>query len=90
MEKQQPDKKFKAGAVSATIWANALKDRQGNSFSVYTVSFERSYKDRDGQWKSTNSLRVNDIPKLQLVASEAYEFLVRKGNDDIGNNGNIV
>ena len=48
MEKQQPDKKFKAGAVSATIWANMMKDRQGNSFSIYTVSFERSYKDRDG------------------------------------------
>jgi hypothetical protein len=70
MEKQKPDKKFKAGAVTATIWKNDLKDRQGNGFSVYTVSFERTYKDRDGQWKSTSSLRINDIPKLQLVAVE--------------------
>jgi hypothetical protein len=70
MEKQKPDKKFKAGAVTATIWKKDPKDRQGNGFSVYTVSFERTYKDRDGQWKSTSSLRINDIPKLQLVAVE--------------------
>jgi hypothetical protein len=86
MEKQKPDKKFKAGAVTATVWKNDLKDRQGNGFSVYTVSFERTYKDRDGQWKSTSSLRINDIPKLQLVAGEAYEYLVRKGSEDNGNN----
>ena len=85
MEKQQPDKKFKAGAVAATIWANELKDRQGKSFAVYTVSFERSYLDKDGNWKSTNSLRVNDIPKLRLVAGEAYEYLIRKGNEENGN-----
>jgi hypothetical protein len=76
MEKQKPDKKFKAGAVTATVWKNDLKDRQGNGFSVYTVSFERTYKDRDGQWKSTSSLRINDIPKLQLVAVEGK----RKGD----------
>ena len=85
-EKQRPDKKFKAGAVTATIQANEMKDRQGNKFSVYTVAFERNYKDRDGNWKSTNSMGVNDIPKLQLVAQEAYEYLVRKNNEDNGNN----
>ena len=85
-EKQKPDNKFKAGAVTDTVWANEMKDCQGNKFSVYTVAFERSHKDRDGNWKSTNSLRVNDIPKLQLVAQEAYEYLVRKGSDENGNN----
>ena len=84
-EKQKPDNKFKAWAVTATVWANEMRDKQGKRFSVYTVAFERSYKDRDGNWKSTNSLRVNDIPKLQLVAQEAYENLVRKGGEDNGN-----
>jgi len=84
-EKQKPNKKFKAGAVSAAVWANEMKDRQGKRFSVYTVAFERNYKDRDGNWKSTNSMRINDIPKLQLVAHEAYEYLVRKGSEDNGN-----
>lgn len=84
--KNKPNKKFKAGAVSATVWANEMRDKQGKSFSVYTVGFERNYKDRDGNWKSTNSMRVNDIPKLKLVAGEAYEYLLRKATDDNGNN----
>ena len=84
--KQKPDNKFKAGAVTATVWANEMNDRQGNKFSVYTVAFARNYKDRDGNWKSTNSVRVNDIPKLQLVAQETYEYLVRKGNGENGQN----
>ena len=85
-EKQKSNKKFKAGAVTAAVWANEMNDRQGNKFSVYTVVFERSYKDRDGNWKSTNSLRVNDIPKVKLVAQEDYKYLVRKNNEDNGNN----
>ena len=87
-EKRKPNKKFKAGAVTAVIWANEMNDRQGNKFSVYTVAFERNYKDRDGSWKSTNSMRINDIPKLRLIAQEAYEYLVRKGSED--NNGSNI
>ena len=83
--KGKPEKKFKAGAVSATVWANEMRDKQGKGFLVYTVAFDRAYMDRDGKWKSTSSLRVNDIPKLQLVAQEAYEYLVRKGNGDSDN-----
>jgi hypothetical protein len=39
-----------------------MRDKQFKRLSVYTVAFERNYKDRAGNWKSTNSLRVNDIP----------------------------
>ena len=42
-EKQKPDNKFKAGAVTATVWANEMRDRQDNKFSVYTVAFERNF-----------------------------------------------
>ena len=42
-EKQKLDKKFKAGAVTTTIWENEMKDRQDNKFSVYKVVFERNY-----------------------------------------------
>jgi len=47
-EKQKPDNKFKAGAVTAIVWANEMKDRQGNKFSVYTVAFERNYLLKNG------------------------------------------
>ncbi len=68
----KPVKKFRAGAVCATVWNNPVKDGVGEYKSI---SFERGYKDKDGVWKSTSSLRMNDLPKAALVLQKAYEFL---------------
>ena len=81
MEKNQPEKKYTAGAISATIWHNqAMKDNQAVSFR--TVTFDRRYKDKSGEWKSTNQLRVQDLPKAVLVLNKAYEFLNLRNNLD--------
>lgn len=70
-----PEKKFRAGAVSATVWKNESK-KGADSFAYYSVSLDRNYKDKDGQWKSTNSLRINDLPRASLVLNKAYEFIL--------------
>lgn len=72
MEKNKPVQKFRAGPVAATIWKNSTEDGT-REFS--TVSFERAYKDKNGDWKNTNSLRVNDLPKAAMVLTKAYEYL---------------
>ncbi len=75
-----PEKKFRAGAVSATVWKNAGKGNQNNEqFEYRSVSFERSYKDQQGNWKTTSSLRMNDLPKALLVLEKAYEFIALSG-----------
>ena len=44
-----------------------------------TVSFDRRYMDKQsGQWKSTNTLRVGDLPKAAMVLQKAYEYLILK------------
>jgi len=70
-----PEKKFRAGSITATVWENQTKNAEGNTISYRTVSITKSYKDKDGRWKNTNTLRMNDIPKANLVLSKAYEFL---------------
>ena len=78
--KNLPEKKFRAGAVSATVWKNAGKGSQGTEqFEYRSVSFERSYKDPQGNWKTTSSLRMNDLPKALLVLEKAYEFIALSG-----------
>jgi len=80
-KKRLPEKKFRAGAITATVWQNsAEKDGQQTSYS--TVNLERSYKDKEGNWQSTNSFRLNDLPKLALVAQKAYEFVVFKATTE--------
>lgn len=73
-----PEARFTAGAISATVWQNSSPGKDGKQMSYSTVSLQRSYKDRDGSWKHTSSMRLNDLPKARLVLSKAYEFLVMK------------
>lgn len=82
-EKQNtPLKKFRAGAVSATVWENQSINEQGQPVSFRNVSFERSYKDAKGEWQNTSQLRVNDLPKAMLVLQKAYEFLAFNQEDE--------
>ena len=75
-ENNLPEKKFRAGAVTATIWKNTSNDGESE---FNTISFERGYKDKNGEWKSTSSLRIADIPKAVVVLNKAYEYLIMKG-----------
>lgn len=73
-----PEKKFSTGALVATVWENQGKSREGDNVSYKTVSLQRRYKDDKGEWQSTSSFRLNDIPKASLVLQKAYEYLVLK------------
>lgn len=76
-QKQQPEKKFRAGGVTATVWKNKVKDKEGKEFDVHSISVERSYKDGE-DWKTTNNMKLNDLPRVELVCRLAYEYIVIK------------
>jgi len=78
MENNKPEKTIRAGAISATIWNNTAQDKDGVVTNYNNITFERRYKDKTGAWKSTNALRINDLPKAQAVLQRAYEYLVFK------------
>lgn len=69
-----PEITFRHGLCSASIFEQDF-ERDGEKLTVRTVSFQRSYLDRDGNWQQTNSLKANDIPKALIVLNRAYEFL---------------
>ena len=73
-----PEKKFSTGALSATVWQNDGKSKEGQDISYRTVTFQRRYKDPNGEWQTANSLRVNDLPRVSLILQKAYEYLVMK------------
>ncbi|MFH1916305.1 MAG: hypothetical protein ABIJ21_03505 [Nanoarchaeota archaeon] len=74
-EKNLPEKKFRAGPIRATVWLNTAIDKEGKELQYRTVSFERSYKDKNNAWQTTHSLRTNDLPKASLVLNKAFEYL---------------
>ena len=73
VQKKQPEKKIRAGPIAIAIWRN----KSGNGDSFYSVSFEKRFKQEGSdEWRSTNSLNKNDIPKAILALQEAYKYLV--------------
>ncbi len=79
----QPEITFRHGLCSASIFEQDF-DRGGEKLTVRTVSFQRSYLDKEGNWQQTNSLKVNDIPKAILVLQKSYEFLTSNSFADAG------
>ena len=71
----QPEKKFKCGACSASVFVNEVKTADG-MVPTKTVSLQRAYKDKDGNFQHTTSFKDNDIPKAVLALTKAYDYLV--------------
>ena len=72
-----PEKEFRAGGVSATVWNNQQMIN-GNKMDVKSVQIQRNYLDDKKEWKKTSSFKTNDLHKLVAVATEAFKYLVLK------------
>ena len=51
----KPIQKFSAGSVSCALWENEMPLPSGGTRNVLKATFERRYKDKNGEWKSSNS-----------------------------------
>ena len=83
----KPEKKFKCGPISASIWAES-KTVEGEMVKFYSININRIYKKNnddndndDGEWKYTNTYQAEDLPKVALVANEAYKYIRLKENE---------
>ena len=78
----KPEEKFRCGACEAAVFENEIQ-MGGKRVKLKKVAFQKRYKSADGEWKSTQSLDVNDIPKAVIVLNKAYEYLLMgNGADD--------
>lgn len=71
----KPEKVFKVGPVRASVFRNPVT-QNGTSFLLPKVVIEVRYKNRSGEWKGTNSLSLNDLPKAVIALQSAYEYLL--------------
>ncbi|MBR9676115.1 hypothetical protein GOV05_03845 [Candidatus Woesearchaeota archaeon] len=72
----QPQMKFSAGNIKATVWTNHAKNKSGEETEFSTITLERVYKDKEDQWQSTNVFRIGDLPKAAALINKAYENIV--------------
>ena len=68
----QPEKRFKVGACSASVFVNEIETVNGKT-TLKTVNLQRTYKDKNGEFQHTTSFTVNDIPKAVLALNKAFD-----------------
>lgn len=72
---EQPMKEFRAGTAVASIWPEN-PTANGQSIQRFTIRVQKRYRDdKSGQWKTTTYFRPDELPKLALVVSKAFESL---------------
>ena len=71
----KPIKRFSDRLLSVAVWKNKGTSRDGEETEFHTVSVSRSYKDRNGEFKNTNSLRPDDLSSVRDLLQQAEEFL---------------
>ena len=83
----KPVKKFQAGGISAAVWTNKATLKDGRQIETLSVSLDRRYRDAEGNWQSSGSLKMNDLPKAILVLSKAYEHIAAAEEKDADESG---
>jgi len=73
----KPLKEFASGQVRATIWENT-RAKDSEQFTTHTIRVERTYKDDNDEWQSTNGFHQADLPSVELVVRKAFEFLTMR------------
>jgi len=68
----QPAAKVRLGRIHASIWENASEKGP-----YYTVSLERRYTDAEGNWKSSQSFKADDLLLLAKAADRAHDEILR-------------
>jgi hypothetical protein len=67
----QPEKSFRSGPVSASVFLNRTKEADR---PFRTATLERRYQDGD-EWKSSSSFALTELPAAVAVLQMALHYI---------------
>jgi hypothetical protein len=76
-DKPRPIHEVRLGFVKAAIWKN-----ETDAGPRYNATVSRLYKDKDEQWKSTESFGRDDLLVLAKVADQAHSWIYAQAQED--------
>jgi len=71
----QPEQKFQAGRMFGSVWKNKAEENGGEGRETLSLTLQKRYKDKGGEWKPSTSWYARDIPDARLVLDKAYEYM---------------
>src|SRR3954462_1510798 len=72
--KRRPCRTLRIEDCSASIWSRDITV-QGETRTFYSVTLERSYKDRDGSWKYTKTFDADSLGRVVSLCQQASEII---------------
>ncbi len=72
-ETNKPAHEIRHGGVKCTIWRNETEKGPR-----YNTTFERSYKDAAGEWKTSDSFGRDDLLLLSLMVQWSFEWIINQ------------
>ena len=91
-ESRLPEEEIRVGGtITASIWRNETQ-RGDRTVANYSVQFQKRYFDKaEQEWRTSTSFFENDLPRIELAARKAYEYIMIKHNPSAENSaGNMV
>jgi len=73
-EKRHPEKSFRLDDVSLSVWMRTYPVR-GVLTKFWSITVERSYKDRNGAWRYTRSFDPESLGKVVSLCQQASEYV---------------
>jgi hypothetical protein len=74
-EKTPPVYKNQLNAMQIAVWSNTHQV-EGEDRTFYTITLERSYRDKDDVWHKTKQLRERDIGDTIALLQSAQSYLM--------------
>ena len=69
----KPAHEIRINGIRATIWKNDT-----STGPRFNTTFERSYKNEAGEWKTTDSFGREDLLLLAHIATEAFRWIAQQ------------
>ena len=81
----KPIKDFRAGNIQASVWRTEVQ-KNGQTIVRHSVRIQKQYRKDDNSYENTDYFFPEDLPKLVLVAQEAFRFISLKEGLDTEEN----
>lgn len=69
-----PEKVFRIGLISASVFVNEVDGDNGKR-ELRNVSLQRRYRDGDGEWKSSATFTLADLPAARRAMEIAQTYV---------------
>lgn len=76
-----PVHQIKVGSIALSVWENEV-GKGKDAFTAQSVSIQKNYKDKNGEWKSSGSFKFTELMNIIIACQEALKFKYLKEDVD--------